>query len=112
MGTTLALTGAYNLAGALLQHPGNVDTAFAQYQAAMLPIVQNAQKLVPGIPHILHPETAWGIQVMNLLIYLIDQSGIVKLLFKLMAGAPERAVPLEDFGFRQLPQMTREDTTV
>ena len=43
MGTTLALTGANNLAGALIQHPNDLDTAFAQYEARMRPIVTQAQ---------------------------------------------------------------------
>lgn len=39
MGITLALTGAYNLAGALLRHPTDLNKAFATYEEKMRPTV-------------------------------------------------------------------------
>jgi len=50
MGTTLALQGAYNLAGALSQRSMATDyaSAFAFYEERMRPIVDRAQKLPLG----------------------------------------------------------------
>lgn len=88
MGTTLALVGAYNLAGALtkqissltqcnLSSPpcataevlessipaSSLNAAFADYESATRPIVTKAQQLPPGMPWLIHPQTAWGIWV-------------------------------------------------
>lgn len=104
MGTTLALNGAYNLAGSLLQHTSahQVDytAAFAQYENKMRPLVQRAQKLPPGIPHIIHPETAWGLSFMRWLIFLMHWSGISYVL-AVLKGPPARAIQVEDYGLRQ-----------
>ena len=105
MGTTLALSGAYNLAGALLQHPNDFATAFDQYEQHMRPVVERAQKLAPGMPHLFHPETEWGVWTLNTFVYLLDRSGIIKLLAGRF-GPPANSVPVEDYGFRQLPEMT------
>jgi 2-polyprenyl-6-methoxyphenol hydroxylase-like FAD-dependent oxidoreductase len=60
IGTTLALSGAYILAGALTHYPDDHIAAFAEYEKKMRPIVDRVQKLIPGMPHLINPETAWG----------------------------------------------------
>jgi len=109
MGTTLAISGAYNLAGALLQNPNDIAAAFDEYETAMRPVAERAQKLVPGMPHMINPETAWGIQVMHRILYLFWQSGIILVLIKFL-GPPAHLVPVSDFGFRQLDEMTEADS--
>ena len=104
MGTTLALNGAYSLAGAITQNPADLTTAFADYETKMRPTVDRAQKLFPGAPHIMNPETAWGITVMSTILYLFYASGFIKLLF-MFVGPPANAVSVEDYGFKQLPEM-------
>jgi 2-polyprenyl-6-methoxyphenol hydroxylase-like FAD-dependent oxidoreductase len=105
MGTTLALNGAYNLAGSLLQQISgdhlDYTAAFALYETKMRPLVQRAQKLPPGIPHVIHPETAWGLMFMRSLIFLMHWSGIGYLL-AVLKGPPARAVRVEDYGLRRL----------
>lgn len=103
MGTTLALNGAYNLAGAIARHPEDLPTAFDEYENHMRPLVDRAQKLFPGMPHLLHPETAWGVWMTNAFGYALIWSGIAKLLFKLK-GPPADAEPVEEYGFRQLQE--------
>lgn len=104
MGTTLALNGAYTLAGNLLQHMSkdqlDYTSAFTQYETKMRPLVDRAQKLPPGIPHIIHPETAWGVRVMRSLNLIINRSGIGYAL-AILKGPPARAIKVEDYGFRQ-----------
>lgn len=102
MGTTLGLNGAYNLAGALLKHPNDHEAAFAEYQEKMTPTVQRAQKLAPGFPHLMYPETAWGVAVLRYLVYFIWVSGVGNLMFK-FAGPPANEVKVDDYGFRELP---------
>lgn len=103
MGTMLALNGAYNLAGALTNHPNDYTAAFAEYEREMRPIVDRAQKLVPGAPHIINPETAWGIWIMHTLISILAWSRLANLLF-MFIGPPANIVPVEEYGFKQLPE--------
>lgn len=102
MGTTLALTGAWNLAGSILRHPDDHDAAFTEYEEKMRPVVARAQKLAPGMPKQIHPETAWGVWVLNALAYFVQVSGILSLLLKMGAGPPAHFVPVEDYGFEKL----------
>jgi len=101
MGTTLALNGAYNLAGAILQHTsdGSFDytSASAQYETKTRPLVERAQKLPPGVPHLIHPETAWGVWVLHLICFAIQWSHIGYLLAA-FAGPPARATLVEEYG--------------
>lgn len=103
MGTTLALQGAYTLAGALVRHPDDPTAAFALYEEKMRPLVVRAQKLAPGAPHIFAPETAWGIWIMHLLCFMISHSGL-GILMAIRWGPPANAVPVEEYGFSQLPE--------
>ncbi|KAJ9603354.1 hypothetical protein H2200_012132 [Cladophialophora chaetospira] len=119
MGTTLAFTGGYNLAGAILQHPTDPPTAFAQYEEEMWPVVTRAQKLFPGAPHSMAPETVWGIWTLHAVFYVIKQSGLVWLLFNIawvvnwlglekllyrIGGPPANTVRVKEYGFRNLPE--------
>jgi 2-polyprenyl-6-methoxyphenol hydroxylase-like FAD-dependent oxidoreductase len=63
MSTSLALTGAYVLAGELAAHPPS--TAFGRYEAVMRPYVDQAQKLPPGAPRIANPRSRTGVARMN-----------------------------------------------
>lgn len=103
MGTTLALNGAYNLAGSLLQSAsGNsldYTAAFARYESKMKPLVERAQKLPPGIPQLIHPETEWGLLFLRALAFFLQWSGIIYIL-AIFKGLPARAIPVEDYGLR------------
>lgn len=57
------------------------------------------------MPGLLHPATAWGVWLLNVVIYLLDVSGVASLLFKLGAGPPANNVPVEEFGMGDLPEM-------
>ena len=104
MGTTLALSGAYNLAGALIQHPDNLQAALTQYEEKMKPVVTRAQKLAPGMPYLMNPETAWGVWMLNTIMWLLSASGIIRLLFMLGAGPPAHNVELEEYNFKRLSE--------
>lgn len=105
MGTTLALNGAHDLAGCLLQNPRDFTAAFSQYEATMRPLVDRAQKLPPGMPRLMNPETAWGVAVLHWIMYFLCLSRLHILLFMLGAGPPANVVPVEDYGFEELAEM-------
>lgn len=65
MGTSLALVGAYVLAGELAAHVDHRD-AFRGYERIVRPYVEQAQKLPPGAPRLAHPRTAVGIRLFGL----------------------------------------------
>ena len=67
VGTTLALTGAYILAGELSARP-SLSAAFAGYEQRMRPLVERAQKLPPGTPQLIHPRSRWGLAVLRTLL--------------------------------------------
>jgi 2-polyprenyl-6-methoxyphenol hydroxylase-like FAD-dependent oxidoreductase len=64
MGTTLALVGAYVLAGEL-GHRDDHREAFAAYESIMRPYVKKAQKLMPGTPRIANPRSRGGVRLLN-----------------------------------------------
>ncbi|KAK8044241.1 oxidoreductase [Apiospora rasikravindrae] len=70
LGTTLAFTAAYNLAGCLQDYikgaTPDPSSGLAEYEAKMRPIVEEAQRLAPGQAYLMHPETAWGILTLHL----------------------------------------------
>jgi 2-polyprenyl-6-methoxyphenol hydroxylase-like FAD-dependent oxidoreductase len=64
MGTTLALLGAYVLAGELSRHDDH-RAAWAAYESVMRPYVRKAQRLPPGTPRIAHPRSPTGVRLLN-----------------------------------------------
>ena len=61
LGTTMALVGAYILAGCLVTHDNDLPKALEQYEKQMRPFVDSAQSLGPGVPAIATPYTESGI---------------------------------------------------
>jgi len=64
MGTTLALLGAYVLAGELARCDDH-RAAFAAYESFMRPHVRKAQRLPPGTPRIANPRSDTGVRLLN-----------------------------------------------
>ncbi|MDQ1150315.1 2-polyprenyl-6-methoxyphenol hydroxylase-like FAD-dependent oxidoreductase [Sphingobacterium zeae] len=83
-GTDLALAGAYILAGELYR-AGNYEEAFRNYEKIMKPYVQECQKLPPGIPRIVYPESRVGVALLNQLIAIVG-SKPVKWLMRVFSG--------------------------
>ncbi|WP_219226438.1 FAD-dependent monooxygenase [Pedobacter antarcticus] len=84
MGTTLAITGAYILAGELSRHEKHED-AFTAYEERMRPFVKDIQKLPPGVPWLAHPKSKFGVKMVNTAAGILA-SGPVKKISKLFAG--------------------------
>ncbi|RFS14323.1 FAD-dependent monooxygenase [Emticicia sp. C21] len=77
-GTTLAIVGAYLLAGELARHENHED-AFAAYEKRMRPYVEEVQKLPPGIPWIVYPKTSVGVSVLNTFVGIFASRPVQKL---------------------------------
>lgn len=65
MGTTLALVGAYVLAGELARHPDDQQQAFTAYEQRLRLFVEEAQELPPGTPTLVYPSSRLGVAVLN-----------------------------------------------
>ncbi|KAJ3472177.1 hypothetical protein NLG97_g11218 [Lecanicillium saksenae] len=96
MGTTLALTGACSLAGALLRHEGSTaEDGFAAYEAEMRPVVTKAQKLAPGMPRIMHPQALWELVLLHGLLFILEKSGVMAIV-SMVFGPPADKISLEE----------------
>lgn len=87
MGTTLAIVGAYLLAGELARHDKHED-AFAAYEKRMRPFVEKVQKLPPGVPWLAHPRSKFGVVVVNTVAGIVA-SRFIKRISKLFSKRAE-----------------------
>ena len=87
MGTTLAIVGAYLLAGELSRHDKHGD-AFEAYEKRMRPFVEDVQRLPPGVPWLAHPKSKLGVSVVNTVAGILA-SGAVKKISKLFSSKEE-----------------------
>ena len=87
-GTTLALAGAYVLAGEVgVRHKGNVAAGLGGYEELMRPIITDLQKTPPLVPTAMAPQTAWGIWLRNMIFAFITWTRFLNLIQRFFASA-------------------------
>jgi 2-polyprenyl-6-methoxyphenol hydroxylase-like FAD-dependent oxidoreductase len=86
-GTTLALTGAYVLAGEVGKHKGNLAAGLRGYEERMTPIIHDLQKIPPLVTTILAPQTAWGISLRNNVFAFVVWTRFVNFAQRFFGGA-------------------------
>jgi 2-polyprenyl-6-methoxyphenol hydroxylase-like FAD-dependent oxidoreductase len=99
-GTSLAITGAFALAGELLRNPEEIAVATKCYEDLMLPFVQKQQGGdVQFAMQLANPETWWGIAIRNVILRIVIGSGLVDLGMRVSAwlGFSEAKVDLPDY---------------
>jgi 2-polyprenyl-6-methoxyphenol hydroxylase-like FAD-dependent oxidoreductase len=101
MGTTLAIVGAYLLAGEMSTHPHDHKAAFDSYEKLMRPFVAKAQKLIPSAPQVTKPETSWGIYGLHLLLGAVSWTTGVAALVGRFAGPPVDAFTLPEYDLKE-----------
>lgn len=87
-GTTLAMTGAYILAGELARH-ARPEEAFAAYEQKMRPWVTDVQKLPPGVPGAVYPASRLGVAALNTLAGVAASKPVQALLGLFGSGSHE-----------------------
>ena len=98
MGSSLAIIGSYILAGEIAAAGMNCELAFKRYEEKMRPYVTEAQNLPPGSPGIVHPQSEWGIKVLNSTLRFVSWSGIPKMLSKYSSKPKEdKRLPSYEF---------------
>jgi 2-polyprenyl-6-methoxyphenol hydroxylase-like FAD-dependent oxidoreductase len=78
-GSTLAMVGAYILAGELKLANGNYKTAFYQYENILKPFMEKKQKAAQAFAKSFIPKSNFGIWVRNMAFKLMSISFIAKL---------------------------------
>lgn len=91
MGTSLALVGAYVLAGELATHADHRE-AFRSYERIMRPYVAQAQHLPPFVPRVAHPRSRAGIAVLNTLLATAAKPAVERLARRVLRPPAERIV--------------------
>ncbi|KAI9701110.1 MAG: hypothetical protein M1836_001779 [Candelina mexicana] len=85
-GTTLALAGAYVLAGEIGKHGGDLAAGLRGYEERMRPLIDDMQKVPPFFPAIMAPQTAWGIWLRNHIFAFIAWTRILEFTQRFFAG--------------------------
>lgn len=70
-GTSLAITGAYILAGEINNHPDDLSAGLRSYEGKMRPIIQDMQQIPPGFPGIMTPQSPWALSLRNTVIQVV-----------------------------------------
>ena len=86
-GTTLAMTGAYVLAGEICKNKGNLAAGLKGYEERMRPIINDMQKIPPMVPGIAAPQTVWGIWLRNNIFAFITWTNILEYAQKFFGGS-------------------------
>ncbi|CAM5441724.1 FAD-binding monooxygenase [Streptomyces spiroverticillatus] len=96
MGTSLALVGAYVLAGELARHADH-RVAFRSYETIMRPYVDRAQRVPKAAPFVAHPRSRAGVEVLRTLAGIAAHPKVSGLAGRFTNPAAD-AVDLPDYG--------------
>lgn len=108
MGTTVAVVGAYVLAGEITKAAASNDgsalnESLSTYEKILVPYVEKAQKLPPGMPKLAYPESASGIWFMHCILGLATWTGLSNLVGKLAASTTRETFQLPQYEGLRLP---------
>ena len=103
MGTSMAVTGAYILAGELKEADGDYSIAFARYEEKMRPFVTAAQKMAEGAEWFV-PTTRFKLwmsrQIWKILPHTPWKNMMVEMPMKVATS-----IKIKDYGLEQKPEM-------
>ena len=101
-GTTLALAGAYVLAGEINEYSGDIAAGLRGYEETMKPLINDLQKIPPFGLTVLAPQTAWGLWLRNGIFTFVTWTRIVELIQKYFAAsfASSDKFPLPDYKWK------------
>ncbi|KAF4548947.1 FAD-binding domain-containing protein 10 [Elsinoe fawcettii] len=72
MGTSLAMIGAYILAGEINKSAEDVDGALQRYQDIMHPYAKKIQQIPRSMPKLANPMSAWGVKVQLTILSIVS----------------------------------------
>ncbi|MEA3537019.1 FAD-dependent monooxygenase [Rhizobium sp. CC-YZS058] len=88
IGTTLAITGAYVLAGEL-HRGGDITSALQRYEATMRPMVEDGQGVPKIAPRLMHPRSRLGIHLLHGALDVASKPLVRDTAARLFAGQPK-----------------------
>ncbi|WP_246152598.1 FAD-dependent monooxygenase [Sphingomonas montanisoli] len=88
IGATLALTGAYVLAGELALHD-DVGAALAAYEAALRPMIEQAQGIPKLVPRLANPHSQVGIHILHAALRLASRPTLRHAAGRIFARPPK-----------------------
>jgi 2-polyprenyl-6-methoxyphenol hydroxylase-like FAD-dependent oxidoreductase/tryptophan-rich sensory protein len=88
IGTTLAITGAYVLAAELARHD-DVAAAFAAYDEAMRPMVEDAQGVPKIAPRLMNPQSRLAIRLLHGVLAVASRPIVHKTMGKMFGSGPK-----------------------
>lgn len=100
LGTSLAITGAYILAGEMLRSSGDISVATKRYEELMMPFVKKQQSGdVQFAMQLANPQTWWGISIRNAILRVVIGSGLINLGMRVSAwlGFSEAKIEMPDY---------------
>lgn len=98
IGTTLAVVGAYVLAGELAKTDDHA-AAFAEYERIMRPFVEEGQSVSKANQFWTHPRTRFGIAAQHAMLGILSKPGIRDIFLKIgMRESNEIALPRYEYG--------------
>ena len=82
MGTSMAMIGAYMVAGELAKARTNdkaeISAALKRYEDGFKPFVRKNQWRPPGVPQVMNPQTKWGVTILHNVLWFMHRSGLSK----------------------------------
>jgi len=98
-GTTLAIMGAYILAGEMAKHPDDPNLAFKEYRRNFESFVKRSQVIPFGglAPRMANPSSDWGVWLLRTLFCFVAWTGVWKWI-DFGNESVKFQVPLYDFG--------------
>ena len=100
VGTTLAIEGAYMLAGELskIQSSSDIPQALKRYEEIFRPIYAKMEDLIPGYPQVMFPQTALGLGIRDSALWFLSKTKM----YKLFGGGPEMQWELPSYDWADI----------
>ena len=74
--TSLAISGAYVLAGEISKNKGDLEKALSAYEEKLRPYVEEKHSLPPGVPRVASPRSKVGVGVLNWVVWFVAWSRV------------------------------------
>lgn len=103
VGTSLALIGAYTIAGELsrIGTTADVPVALQNYETVFRPYTSKFEKALPGVPQIANPQTALGVGVLHATLRTVVALGLNKLFARYVGAGEKEGWTLPNYGWEQ-----------
>lgn len=111
LGTSLAITGAYVLAGEMMLNGADVRAATRRYEDLWLPYVKKQQSQESELPMLLlNPQSAWGVAIRDVLFRFVVGSRFLGLAMRAsaMLGFSEAKLSMPKYPWPAVERMQEE----